>query len=442
MLLAFFRSMPNQQIKTTIESFAKKKILVIGDLMLDMYTFGVVDRISPEAPIAVITKAHEKYVAGGAANVGNNIAALGAHVVICGSVGNDSRGTQLKKLLREKNIDTSLIVTNSESETITKHRIVAGNQQLLRIDHEITCHLSSKLEKQVLQKVSRHIQSCDAVILSDYAKGFFSHTLTKKIITLAKKYTKLITADIKPQNKSLFRTVDVITPNLKEAMLMSGKKDIALIGKHLMRYFHAHILLTQAEVGMTLFEKDKESVHIPSKKVEVFDVSGAGDTVIAVATLALTAGLDLATASHLANFAAGLVVQKSGTATITREELETIILEDKHIEAVDIVPKLWGYEKWIENNDKYCSKILSLNKGYQCSLHYHKIKDEMFLVTKGHVRLELGDEVLYLRAGSFQRVPPNTKHRFRGLEDSLILEISTHHEESDSYRVEESRKVE
>ena len=143
----------------------------------------------------------------------------------------------------------------------------------------------------------------------------------------------------------------------------------------------------------------------------------------------------------LANEAGAIVVQKPGTATLSREELASTVEGKNHVESVKMIPKLWGYEQWIENNEKYCCKILALNKGYQCSLHYHKNKDETFLVTAGHVRLELGDEVMHLRPGSFVRVLPNTPHRFAGIEDSLITEISTHHEDSDSYRIEESRKM-
>ena len=174
----------------------------------------------------------------------------------------------------------------------------------------------------------------------------------------------------------------------------------------------------------------------------MFDVSGAGDTVLAALILGITCGLTLENASRVANNAGGLVVAKPGVATITREELSAFLGEEKHVELVEMVPKLWGYEKWLENNDKYCCKLLSLKKGYQCSLHKHKIKDEMFFIIQGHVRLEVGKKVMHMLPGSFVRITSGILHRFRGIEDSIIIEVSTHHEDSDSYRVEESMKVE
>lgn len=416
-------------------------MLVIGDVMLDKYTYGTVDRISPEAPIPVVTKTSEKYLPGGSSNVANNLVSLGAKVYLCGAIGDDESGKILTEKLKEQGIDTSLLFVNSDQETTVKHRIVVKNQQMLRIDHESLTSLSLKMEKQIINKLARVIPVCDAIILSDYAKGFFSSSLAKKIIALAKKHKRKILADIKPKNRTFFRFVDVVTPNLKEAREMSGKGDVTKAGLALSKYFQAEILLTQAEMGMSIFLQDGTNVYIPTKRIEVSDVTGAGDTVIAVASLFLISGLSLYDSAVLANFAASLVVQKSGVATVSVEELSTVLQEERHIETVAIVPKLWGYEKWVENNDKYCSKILAINKGYQCSLHYHKIKDEMFLLIKGHVRLELGDEIIYLRPGSFQRVPPHTNHRFRGLEYSEIVEISTHHDDGDSYRIEESRKV-
>lgn len=165
------------------------------------------------------------------------------------------------------------------------------------------------------------------------------------------------------------------------------------------------------------------------------------DTATAVATLGLLAGLDLAAAGTLANVAASVVVQKPGTATLDTAELIAAAADDRYTHSVPHVPKVWGSEQWIENNDRYCCKLLNLKKGFQCSLHYHKVKDEMFLVRSGRVRLELGGETLELREGNFVRVPPETKHRFTGLEDSVIIEISTHHDEADSYRIEPSRQV-
>ncbi|TSC61475.1 MAG: ADP-heptose synthase / D-glycero-beta-D-manno-heptose 7-phosphate kinase, partial [Parcubacteria group bacterium Greene0416_14] len=201
-------------------------------------------------------------------------------------------------------------------------------------------------------------------------------------------------------------------------------------------------VLTRGQDGISVFNKNGERTDIAPKKVKVFDVSGAGDTVISTLILGMTSGLSLENAARVANNAGSLVVQKPGVATLSLEELQASLVDEGHVELVDTVPKLWGYEKWLENNDKYCCKLLSLKKGYQCSLHKHKVKDEMFFIMQGHVRLEVGKKVLHMLPGSFVRITSGVLHRFRGIEDSIIIEVSTHHEDSDSYRVEESRKVE
>ena len=223
---------------------------------------------------------------------------------------------------------------------------------------------------------------------------------------------------------------------------MTGFDDIDKMGSELTKYFASDVLMTRGPDGMSVFHRDGRNFDIPGKKIEVFDVSGAGDTVVAVVTLALVGGLDLKNSADLANFAGSVVVQKPGTASITMPELEAFLSDKDNIESVEVVPKVWGYEKWLENNEKYCSKVLSVKKGFQCSLHYHKFKDEMFLVTSGHIRLEKGDDTIHMMPGSFVRIPPGLVHRFRGIQDSEILEISTHHSEKDSYRIEKSRKVE
>lgn len=428
--------------RKAIENFKNKKVLVVGDLMLDKYTYGKVSRISPEAPVPILLKTDHKYIPGGAANVVNNLASLGAKVSVCGMVGKDHNGGILLSLLSEIGTNTSLIVELDNYPTILKHRTVSDNHQLLRIDEEEIRNLSSADYKNLLTKLSEVIDSFDAVIFSDYDKGFFTKNFAQNLIKLCRKHKKLMTLDVRPGNKSFFVGVDLMTPNLKEASEISGTDNIQRMGKILTSYFKSDVLITRGEKGMTVFEKKGKATDIPAKKVEVYDISGAGDTVISVVTLGLISGLSLIDSAILANFAGGVVVQKPGTAVITQEELEASLLDKGHVESVDIVPKLWGYEKWLENNDKYCSKILWVNKGYQCSLHYHKVKDETFLVTSGHIRLELGDKILHMMPGNFVRVLPGVRHRFRGIEDSEILEISTHHSEEDSYRIEKSRKVE
>lgn len=429
-------------VKKGLGQFKKKLVLVIGDLMLDQYTFGEVSRISPEGPVPILRKIDEKFVPGGAGNVANNLVSLGAKVVLCGVVGNDHYKDKLLDILSEQGIETRAVLVHKKRPTILKHRFVAGNShQLLRVDDEITDNLETEEEQQLFERIEKEIKKVNIIILSDYAKGLFSRSFTQQIIKLAKRQNKRVLADIKPKNKDYFMGVDVITPNRKEAQEMAGTENVNEAGKQLVSYFGADVLITKSDEGMSIFEKNGKNKEIPARKIKVFDVGGAGDTVMAVVALGLASNLSLEDAAWLANYAGEIVVQKPGTAVLTIEELVLAFKDQHHVEAVDIVTKLWGYEKWLENNEKYCSKILFVKKGYQCSLHYHKVKDEMFLLTKGHILLEIGKEIYHMRQGNFVRILPGISHRFRGIEDSEILEISTHHREDDSYRLEESRKV-
>lgn len=432
-----------ENIKGVVEKFKEKRILIIGDVMLDKFTHGEVTRISPEAPVPVLRKTDEKFFPGGAANVAYNISSLGARAILCGVVGEDSDKDILLKILEERNIETSMVLTVPARPTTTKHRFLSGSNQILRLDNEVVENLSVEIEYRLLKFIKRAIKSCDGVVLSDYAKGLFSLNLTQKIIEMVKKQGKKVIADIKPVNKELFMGVDLVKPNLKEAREMTGQVTLQEIGEALVGYFKSDVIVTQGAEGMSIFTLSK-AFNVPTKKIKVFDVSGAGDTVMAVVALGLVSGLSLEDVATMANYAGGIVVQKPGTATVTAEELLSPFQGEHHLEEVYTVPKIWGFEKWLENNEKYCSKLLALKSGYQCSLHYHKIKDEMFLVTKGHVRMEVDDKVLHMREGNFIRIIPGTVHRFRGIEDSEILEISTHHMEEDSYRIkgEESRRVE
>jgi rfaE bifunctional protein kinase chain/domain len=430
-----------EHLRRAIKQFAGKGILVVGDIMLDQYTYGEVTRMSPEAPVPILHKLEENFVLGGAANVANNAAALGARVTLCGFVGDDSRKTKILELLKKNRISAAGVLDFTTRPTILKHRLVAAGHQLLRVDDEVVKSLDTDEEDRLITTVKRLLPACEAIIFSDYAKGALSERAVAEIIKLGKKGHKLIVADLKPSNKKIFYGVDVITPNVKEGMEMTGSITLEEIGPQLVKDFNASVVLTMGENGIYVFEKAKPAKHLPSRKVKVFDVSGAGDTVVAVVALGMVCDLNLAEAAHLGNLAGEIVVQKFGTATLSAEELLSALVSHHDVSAVEVVPKVWGFEKWLENNDKYCSKLLSLNKGYQCSLHSHKVKDEMFLITKGHVRLELGDKVLHLRENNYIRIPPGTVHRFTGMENSEILEISTHHEEADTNRFEESKKI-
>jgi len=428
-------------LQESISRFTEKHVLVVGDIMLDQYTMGNVARISPEAPVPVMSKSEDKYVLGGAANTAHNIVALGASASLVGVTGDDQERSILLSLLEEVGIESDGVVAVEERPTTVKHRFISGSQQLIRMDKEDKTPIGEKIEKKVLTAVKQQMKAVDIVLISDYAKGVMSEKLVHEILALAGKSKKLVVADMKPANKEWYRGVDVIAPNEKEAKEMTGKDDIQDIGVALAEMFASASLLTRGAEGISVFSKEGKHTHIPTKKSNVIDVSGAGDTVMAVASLGLATGLELAEAAQLANAAAFVVVHKQGTATLRPEELISELMDVRFVDGTDVVEKVWGSERWLENNDKYCCKVLTLKKGFQCSLHYHKVKDETFLVTKGQVRLEHNGEVKHLRPGSFVRIHPGEQHRFTGVEDAEIVEISTTHFEEDSYRIEASREV-
>lgn len=287
--------------------FKDKKILVAGDIMLDKYISGEVERISPEAPVQVVNVNKEKYLLGGAGNVCNNIAALGCKTAIAGAIGNDQAGEKIMQILKEKNIDTKLVEKNKK-QTTQKVRIVSQGQQLLRIDYETIEKTPAKIEDE----------GFDIIIISDYAKGYVTKESVQKMIQTGKK----VIIDPKPKNKEQYKGAYLITPNLKEAKEMSKETEINKIGKKLTEEMNANILITAGAEGMYLFEKGKEMKHLPTKAKEVYDVTGAGDTVIATLAATTAGGAELQEAADIANHAAGIVVGKRGTATTTIEEIK------------------------------------------------------------------------------------------------------------------------
>lgn len=311
-----------------LNSSKNKKILVIGDLMLDRYILGSVDRISPEAPVPVILIEKETLTPGGAGNVASNITALGSKAYILGIVGKDDTAKQLIKELKKRDIDTSCIINTKSRPTTQKIRVVANGQQLIRLDIENTEKIDTKFEKLVIGLMVKKIKDSDALIISDYAKGFITKNLAGKIISLSKKYKKKVIGDIKPKNSSHFRNIDVITPNEKEALEMSKKNSASEAGKFLQKNLNCNVLITMGAKGLMLFEKNI-SYNFPAQSKEVFSVTGAGDTVTAVFTLCLTAGITLQNAAVIANCAAGIVVSKMGTVVPKLSELENCLKTKK-----------------------------------------------------------------------------------------------------------------
>ena len=315
------------KLKSIIQKFPKAKVLVIGDLILDEFIWGKVDRISPEAPVPVVLVSSESFMPGGASNVANNIASLGGNSVICGVIGEDKGGHILVEELKKKGVDVSGVVIDGQRPTTIKTRIIAHHQQVVRVDREKLASIDDNLLEQILSFIRRKINEVDALIIEDYGKGVITPRLLAEIVPLAKKHKKIITVDPKVSHFSYYQGVTCITPNEKELEGGSGinieiDEDINKAGGKLLKELSlGSVLITLGENGMRLFEKSGAVTHIPTVAQEVFDVSGAGDTVIAAFTLALASGAAKQEAAHISNFAAGIVVSKVGTAVVTREEL-------------------------------------------------------------------------------------------------------------------------
>jgi D-glycero-beta-D-manno-heptose-7-phosphate kinase len=321
-----------KRLKTIISRFSGKRILVIGDLILDHHVFGSVDRISPEAPVPVVWANRESFACGGAANVGLNLRSLGAQVSLCAVCGKDHFGKQLLGYVKQAGIETGLIVSDALRPTTLKTRIMAHHQQVVRVDWESQEQISSATNALILNKIKKNIAGFDAVIIEDYGKGVINPGLVEAVVGLCKREKKIITVDPKEDHFDYYENVTALTPNLKEAqaavnMKVKSKGEISLLGDMIMQKLNPQmLLLTLGEDGMMLFS-DNSSYHIPTAALEVFDVTGAGDTVISAFTLALASGAQAPEAAVIANYAAGIVVGKLGAATVVKKELYSIINE-------------------------------------------------------------------------------------------------------------------
>lgn len=314
-----------------VNNFKGKKALIVGDVMLDKYIVGSVSRISPEAPVQIVSVNKENYVPGGAANVASNIAALGGKAKVIGIIGNDIAAELLKNELKKRNIQPSFVVSK-DKPTIQKIRVIGHSQQLLRIDYEIPEVLNKEIEDKVIRQIEEKSKDVNVIVVSDYAKGIITKNIMKKIIGLCKEKKIPVMVDPKPVNKDLYKGVTLITPNHKEANQMCGCADekndesLIIVGTRLAKELEASVLITRGEKGMSLFEMKNRKIgmiyHMPTKAREVYDVTGAGDTVIGTLSIALASGASIKEAMILANHAAGIVVAKVGTATCSAEELK------------------------------------------------------------------------------------------------------------------------
>ena len=308
-----------------LREFTEKRILIIGDLILDRYIWGKVDRISPEAPVPVVEVTREDFLLGGASNVANNVVALGGRATVVGIIGNDRAGDVLMNLLDKQGIQSHGVFRSSRT-TIVKTRIIAHNQQVVRFDREEKGRLDGKISKTLLKYLRGAIPDHDAVIISDYKKGIVFSELIKEVLRSAKPCHIFVSVDPKVGHFNLYKNVSLITPNLMEASLASGieivdEKSLINAGKKLLKNLSCDaVLITRGEQGMSLFEKEKV-IHIPTVTKDVYDVTGAGDTVIAAFTLAYVAGASMKNSAVIANHAAGIVVGKVGTAVATPDQL-------------------------------------------------------------------------------------------------------------------------
>jgi rfaE bifunctional protein kinase chain/domain len=292
-----------------IDEFKNKRVLVIGDLMLDKYVWGDVERISPEAPVPVVNVKEETYTLGGAGNVIKNIVSLGGNVTAIGMIGKDYNGKLLTKELIKLRHNFYNCCLYSDRPTTTKTRVMCSNHQMIRIDNEESKPINSKDQRQLLNAITNHVHKCDIVVLSDYNKGVITREIIYRAALKARLHNKISIVDPKNKNFMIYRDVDIITPNKKEydeAVNIQNKT----------------ILITCGDSGMRLIEPDKPDFNILSNAKQVFDVSGAGDTVVATLALSMASGGTLKESAILSNIAGGLVVSKLGTATISTNELK------------------------------------------------------------------------------------------------------------------------
>jgi len=318
-----------------LQRFSRCHVLILGDVMLDEYMWGTVSRISPEAPVPVVAVRSESVKAGGAGNVATNVAALGGRASLIGLVGNDAAGERLGHELELAGVKSDGLIVDTSRPTTIKSRVVAGSQHVVRFDREIDTPISRGVRTRVVAAVRERLPGADVLLISDYAKGLVGPGLVREILDIAARHRKLVAVDPKVQHLNLFKGVTLVAPNHHEAaaaarISVRGEADLLRVGRRLLRRLKARaLLITRGEHGMCLFETGKPVVHIPTVAREVYDVTGAGDTVMGALSLALATGADMHTAALIANYAAGVVVGKRGTASVTRAELERALRDGK-----------------------------------------------------------------------------------------------------------------
>jgi rfaE bifunctional protein kinase chain/domain len=321
------KTLARERSENLTARFGGKRIIVLGDLMLDEFIWGRVRRVSPEAPVPVVEVERQTLALGGAGNVASNLVALGASPVPLGTVGADADADRLREAFRSLGVDCGGLVADAGRPTTLKTRIIAHNQQVVRADRESRAAVSGEVERKVIETFRREMEAADAVVVSDYNKGLLTPDLLKLALGAARERGLTVCLDPKARSFAHYQPVTVITPNNQEAADAAGiqfEDEAGLVeaGRRILASIDCRaVLVTRGEEGMTLFTDGGEVTHIPTVAREVYDVTGAGDTVVATLALALATGASLTEAAVLANHAAGVVVGKVGTATVTREEL-------------------------------------------------------------------------------------------------------------------------
>ncbi len=331
------------ELEGLVQRIAGKKILVVGDIIVDQFVWGTVNRISPEAPVPVVNVTKEELLLGGGANVLHNIHSLGAEAVLCGIIGDDEMGGRLQGLLQDLGASTSGLVQGKRPTTV-KTRVVAQGQQVVRFDREQTGTPSETTIAAMGSFLEQNISDYDAIIISDYYKGVISKPLMEKLLARVAQVEQEtgkkipVVVDPKPDQPERFAGVTLLTPNHLEAEKMSGMRirnteELRVAAEIMLQKVGCQaVLITRGEAGMALLESGRELLSIPTTAREVFDVTGAGDTVIAVLAMGLAAGAPFGEAAALANIAAGVVVGKVGTATVSQEELLAVLHGEEKIE--------------------------------------------------------------------------------------------------------------
>lgn len=319
------------KLQEIVAAFSKKTVLIVGDVMLDEYIWGDVQRISPEAPVPVVEVKRRTFAPGGAANVAANVAGLGGRVLLVGVLGTDPQAEQLRGILRQHGVGVEGLITDPARPTTVKTRVIAHSQQVVRVDAETRDTIASDLEDQVLRWVEGYLPASDVCVISDYAKGVVSPRLARELIGRARNANVPVIVDPKTNDLTKYQGATLITPNLNETQQAAGvaiadEATLLVAGQKLLSVLSGTALLvTRGAQGMSLFVNGQPPVHVAAEAREVFDVTGAGDTALVTFALSLAAGASMEEAMRLANKAAGIVVGKIGTATVSVEELQNKI---------------------------------------------------------------------------------------------------------------------